>query len=233
MKRSFNQSEAEAAVALATFGDVSRYRNMVQGRSKKTRYTRRKARIYRRPSSFPGNALTVRRTLELTPIAASSVNVYGALKFTLDSLPNYTDFIGVFDAYCIRNVEVIFVPTSNVNTRYTGSGEALPVLHTAIDYNDNTTPPGINTLFDNESHMLAQGGLVHARKLKPHVSTTYFQAAIASGYGQDWDKWIDTPSYGVSHYGLKYCLEPSSIERDSNAEYRIYVKYHITFKKVI
>ena len=61
--------------------------------------------------------------------------------------------------------------------------------------------------------------------MKPYAATTFYQGALATGYGTKYAPWLDINSSGIQHYGLKF-----GIIRDSDApaelwQYRIFVKF--------
>lgn len=192
-----------------------------------------------------GHVLRTKRSVALGNVAVPSsanTNAYGAIQFRLSDLPNYTDFTSVFDQYMITYVEVKFVPDFSNNQTYWRTdtnatvSDDLPTLITWTDFDDAVTPASEAAGLSNESHLIKPGGEVHVRKFTPRVATTYWQSAVASGYGTGMFKWLDTGSSpSVSHYGLKYAIVGSVTGGPSAPQwqYRVYVTMHLKFKKVI
>lgn len=162
----------------------------------------------------------------------TAANPLGAYQFRLSDLPGYTDF-AIFDEYKITGVEVTFMPDFNSNVGVSGTEYALPHLFTAIDYNDASAPGGENTLLQNESCIHHVPGKPARRYVQPRVATTLWQSGVASGFGAETNKWIDTNSFGVAHYGIKYALITDVDSPEVHWAYRVTMKFYLSFKKVI
>ena len=180
-------------------------------------------------------SLKTARTVDLGTVTVNTADQFQAIQFKLEDLPGYSEFT-VFDEYRITGARVIFVPDFKTNVVEVTSGVSyfknLPHLITAIDNNDATTPTK-NDLLENESCIIHENGVKVERFVKPCAATTFYQGALATGYGTKYAPWLDVNSSGIQHYGLKF-----GIIRDSDApaelwQYRIFVKFFLEFKKTV
>lgn len=197
------------------------------GRGKKMKYSRKSFRTGR------SSLMKTSRTVEYSPITVGAADVTGALAFKLSDLPNYSDF-DLFDEYMITGVKVYFVPGYSDQIADNGLGVIeMPTLLTAVDFDDSTAV-NKDALMSNESCIIHVPGTKVDRYFKPLVSTTYWQSAVATGFGTNKATWLDTQSSpGVSHYGLKYVCSPGTATAAAGMSVRIFAKFYISFRKLI
>ena len=147
-------------------------------------------------------SLKTARTVDLGTVTVNAADQFQAIQFKLADLPGYDEF-SVFDEYRITGV-VIFVPDFKTNVVELQVvfriSKNLPHLITAIDNNDATTPTK-NDLLENESCVIHENGVKVERFVKPYAATTFYQGALATGYGTKYAPWLDINSSGIQHYG--------------------------------
>lgn len=150
--------------------------------------------------------------------------------FAFNLLTAAADLAGLYDNFRIKSVTVKFDLSFNSTpaTRDTTNGiqaASLPLLHYAIDPDDNRPPADVNGVLEySKSRSLRLGdksvsftftpranGVVSQTALVPSPGTG-FTAAVGSMLPSN--TWLDCQNaQTVSHYGVKYCLEdmPTSL----------------------
>lgn len=130
-------------------------------------------------------------------VSSNLSDTVGGIVFQLGLVPNYTEFTTLFDEFRILQAKIEFDPLTSAST--------APPLYTAIDYDDGTVPSSVNELRQYESLMTVPSNRYFRRVLNPKASAAYYQGSF-TGFGSSYGPWLDTGSYSVQHYGLKYIL---------------------------
>ena len=111
---------------------------------RRRRLTRRPRRMMRRKPSRPlaKRAMKVhhfRRTFKASNISSTTTGVLGGYSFSLDQLPNYTEFTNLFDQYRINKIVVKFIPNHN-SSDVSASTQVISNFNSVIDPTDATAP---------------------------------------------------------------------------------------------
>lgn len=128
------------------------------------------------------------------------------------AMPNYTEFVNLYDQYRIDWVEVEFVFSNNSSGVGTPT-TCLPLIYLAKDY-DNSGTAGIADLQQYHNCQMWQlgeqrGSGKRVIRLKPSVADAlYNNSAVTTGYGRAKPMFIDTDSPLVPHYGIKLAMDP-------------------------
>lgn len=135
--------------------------------------------------------------------ATSSVATSTSFGFTLNMLPNVTDFTNLFDMYCIKKVVWKLIPRfSQFNGVYSNPNDLLAQVHTCIDYDDALPLPtttGLSAITQYESHRVTRGNRVHTRSVVPKLE-------IDAGASYSLPKayqWVDCDNVTALHNGIK------------------------------
>jgi len=139
---------------------------------------------------------TFERTYTVGTITPSTtIDQAGAISFTLNSLPDSSEFTNLFDQYRITQAVVKFVPTSQVST-------SSPLL-TVLDYDDAVTPTLVTQLYEYSTLYVSESSSYVERALKPQMAVAAYSGAFTS-FGSMSDMWIDVASPNVVYYGVKW-----------------------------
>lgn len=136
--------------------------------------------------------------------------------FSLDLLPNYTEFENLYDQFKITGVRMTFTYSNNVsnlssNTGSTvaGANVALPFLYWCYDIDDNSLPSNLNEMRQYESCKSRRLDRPVKVWVKPRYLTMAYASAISTAYTVgDPKRWIDIANHETPHYGVKFCLDP-------------------------
>lgn len=152
--------------------------------------------------------------------------------FSLDKLPNYTEFTALYDMYRIDKVKLTFMYSMN-SAAYSASNVAcLPVLVYVNDYDDGTP-------LSTGADYLEYGNVKKWRldkpltlTVKPKVSMAIWNSAITTGYSTPKrNPFIDCANYGTPHYGIKFMIDPvNPIPSVYLGKLRLYMTYYLTLK---
>ncbi len=130
--------------------------------------------------------------------SASAIGSFGSVQFLLSNLPNFGDFVNVFDQYRILQVTVVVLPNSI---------QANIPIYTAIDYDDGSIPTTINEMYEKDTCRVSSSDQVIERTLQPRVLREVYESLSSSGYEvAPAGTWIDSSESNVPHYGLKYFI---------------------------
>lgn len=168
-------------------------------------------RLYKRTSDY------------FTLPVSGTTGALGSYTFTLNSIPNSTEFTSLYDQYKINAVSVCFYPKQTQVTSLTTTdnvrGNAR--ILTAIDYNDDTPPTTLDELRQYESCEVD----VILNKHERYITKPLF----INSSGQNVNAWLSTANPSTKHYGLKYGIEPTQAVGGSFT-YHVEVAYYIAFK---
>lgn len=208
----------------------------------KSRMIQRK-RLARRPMRRVGRTLKqpvqfFKRTQYLSGFLSNSTanDVFGAMVFTLSSIPNVTDFTHLYDQYKINGVKVSFIPrgtNSDIGNPISSpgyTGQSVGVF-SALDYDDNNSPTSIQQLCEYQNMKMTRSHQVHTRYLKPRLLATGPLNSTGTTANTMVRKptWIDCTDTLVPHFGVKYCLQQAP---NVAQQFDVKVDYYLAFKAV-
>lgn len=131
----------------------------------------------------------------------------GVIVVKLNALPDYTEFIALFDQYRITKVECTFVFDKNCSEVVATNNNLLPNLYTVEDNDDGvnmiTAPP----YFEYESFKIHRLDKPCKVVFHPVTNSPVYASSTFSGYSENAaSKWIDTAYPASEFYGLKYAV---------------------------
>jgi hypothetical protein len=131
----------------------------------------------------------------ITP--STTLDVFGAVQFDLNSTTDASSFQALFDAWRIKQVTVDFVPLT--------TGPYQSPLYTVIDYDDASTPTTIASLLEYDTCAMIQGGTLQKRTFAPRVALAAYNSTLFTNYAEaSANQWNDVASPSTKYYGLKY-----------------------------
>lgn len=143
---------------------------------------------------------------------AQSIAVGGiwtsALGFTLNSIPNVTEFQNLFDHYRLTYVKLYFQLQLTPEAA-AASTAAYPVLYYARDYDDSLGPLSLDQLWEhgNMKRRVLQPNKLVTVGLRPATNSVVYRTALTNSYSPKWREWIDMANVDVPYYGLKFGVE--------------------------
>ncbi len=179
-----------------------------------------------------GNGLAMQFSLLQTYLYGS-----GGSTLTL-ALPNVAEFVALFDRFRIDKVRVRFVPSMNVQSAFstaigTAPATGLPIVQTAVDYDDAVAPTGAGDLLQRTDVRLLRFDKEHVLDVAPRVSLGALDSnAAVSGSAQARSPWLDTADgQNTCHFGRKFWAEPlTSAPGVQQGIVVIYVDYEMSFQ---
>lgn len=197
------------------------YRKRTYGRRRKFTY-RRKTRY--RPKSyrkFKKSRSTTRAFISKRFVKGSfnlqTATSTGTFAFTLNAVPNYTEFTNLFDKYRIVKATINFRSNSQpqacgLTAAGTTTGYGGGTFYYVTDYDDADAI----TLNDIEQYPGRRSFLIGDQKA--HTITCYpafakqiYQSAIATGYGPG-RGYVDCTYPNIPHFGVKWFWQPYAID---------------------
>lgn len=171
--------------------------------------------------------------------ASTAGDGFFALKFLLSDLPQQSSFGGLFDAYRINKVVVIFTPMlgpyTGINGVATGTaGTFDQALYTVIDRDDHNVLTALSQAEEYETLKMTAAARKHKRVLTPAVAMEVYKAGgLSNGYSQRYKQWIDMGTNDVDHYGLKGVIQGASTNTHTRrASWYVRVKMYFSCKQV-
>lgn len=156
--------------------------------------------------------------------------------FTLSNLPNFNEFVALYDQYKILEVKVKIIPQYIVNTYDVGSLQRVYQLNYIRDHDDaDLTTLGYT---DNENPWLENSKVKKIMlnhpvtiTVKPSVLIQTYETLTSTGYSPKFDQWLDCNDSTVPHYGLKVRIyDPAATTAGTEAVAAVYVQYKIAMK---
>lgn len=209
---------------------------------KKKNFARKNAvgfrkRMKRKYMFHPGRKIAnqihhFKRTYEWgTPIQSGTADVHTAFFFQLDQLPNYTEFVNLYDQYRVFSLIYHIIPSFNVNLlTVANTTQLVPVLY-VHDYDDSNALTADADYYQYSNMKQRRAGSPFKVILYPKVASAVYQTALATGYEAKASKkvWIDIAQYQVKHYGLKVKF-PKTFSTSDFTTYRVLVNVHFACK---
>jgi len=154
--------------------------------------------------------------------------IVNQLNFQVSDLPQIATMQSLFDQYRIKNV-VVYFKTQATQVYWGNSSGDVPVVTTAIDYNDNgTSVPAI----DYQTAVTNPMTTTFVRALQPRTAVPVYNGIGASAYMMgEKDAWLDLRYPAIPHYQLLIDIGSTSI--DNQFVYVVDVLYTVEFKSVL
>lgn len=153
--------------------------------------------------------------------------------FSLNQLPNSSDFTNLFDKYRIQGVKLRLLP--NITDNNTGNANTLniPRTHYCWDYDDYTAPSSLNSMLERDNVKIIQGNQVINTFSRPKVQMAMYNSATTSGYGDAIKgQWIDCTNDAVPHYGFKMWCDTDAVSTQV-VRYKVYATFYLNFKAAL
>jgi len=148
------------------------------------------------------------RTYDYGTLTVGAADQGYGFDFTLQSLPAFADFTGLYDAYCIDRVEVTW-ELSTVGTGATQSSSIMPIVLAWPDY-DNVTPPSLSAtqqIAQLERLQLSEARPSFRRAIIPRLTLGTAGAVANIGVTSSPHQWVDMAYPNVNHYGVKFFIK--------------------------
>lgn len=147
--------------------------------------------------------------------SATNLSYYSYAIFgTLDMLPDYQEFQGLFDQYKILSMSLRMIPFQTCSTAPgVATQEPLGIIHySVLDYDDAIPYTADNTGVQKMRERQTFKDMNFFRKpfkrsVKPRIAIASYGAGIFTSYANMKTNWIDAVSPGVEHFGFKGMLE--------------------------
>lgn len=152
----------------------------------------------------------------ITPNAMAPT--FGSNRITLGSLPDYTEFTSLFDAYRIAQMTVTFFPTLSMSGTTTA-----PTLYTVIDYDDDTAFTAVAPMLEYPSLMQSVAGTVVERTFNPYAANAAYSGTFTGYARMPRSTWVDAASPDVRYYGLKWAVDAGTAVQTWTIQLRVIV----------
>jgi len=163
----------------------------------------------------------VRRDLVPIDAGTAGAGVGVGLLFSLDQLPNYTDFTALFDTYSIDRVDIVVIP-----------GSQSAQLYGAPDFDDSVAPTGLVDLLERQNCQVSVVGNSSYQQFRKSITPRMVitKTATTSPQHLPVGTQVDTADPSVPYFGYKLWLQSTNPTiATPYAGWQIIVTYHMRF----
>jgi hypothetical protein len=136
---------------------------------------------------------------------STSNPTYGSVAPNLALIDQYVSLIAVFDQYRIVDVEMWLTPQTSADV-----SARQGLLYSVLDYDDSTALASTAAYTDYDTCVISPQSNGHYRHFAPHVANALYAPSTFTSFGNVVSPWIDTSSYSVAHYGVKFAATAST-----------------------
>lgn len=212
-------------------------------RALKPKYRKGRRMVRRsRPRSGLSTIHRFKRTCKLDNLVVSYNSTTGvgvgsnpAYQFTLNSLPDYNEFINLYDMYRITGVKLSIIPAAQAITSAVSGSTAssgFSRVNSVIDFDDNTVLASENNALQYSTLRTTGYSRTHSRYIQPKLSVSIddqLNATLASAPSQN--RWISTEFPEVEHRGIKVWINPPvNTAASTSMTYSVYATYYLAMK---
>lgn len=214
-----------------------RVRNTKASKYRKARRNMRRGRIGR----IANVVHRFKRTCKLDDLKVSfatpstGIGANPAYQFTLNSLPDYSEFVNLYDMYKITGIKLSIVPAAQAIVSAVGGSTAaigFSRVHSVVDFDDNTPLGSENNALQYATLRTTPYGRTHSRFIKPQLSVSVdgeLAATLASAPSRN--RWISTEYPEVEHRGIKVWINPPvNTAANCSMTYSVYATYYLAMK---
>lgn len=154
---------------------------------------------------------------ELYDVLTDGVNPsLAGFNFSLDVLPDFSDFTNLFDMYRIAKVEIEWLPEYTELTDAALVSNAVNVrFNSAIDLSNSTAPSTVNEILQFQQLKSTSITQKHSRSWQP---TFLMNDLIPCKC------WIPTAAHSVPHLGIKVALTPTGVAMAFRSRVKLYIE---------
>lgn len=201
--------------------------------TRRTRYGRKKAyrRRFRKSTRYSKRGQKLYLFKRFTGaygqlVISSLTDTYAGYQFALRDLPNYTEFVALYDMYKINAIKISFIPqvTQNISLGAINNPEASTRFFSVIDYNDSSSPVSVDELREYQSCKMTPILRTHKRYI--------YKPKILDSVRSSRNPWMATSNPSEPFYGLKVAVEPMFSSTTTVMNYNIEAKFYLSFKNV-
>ena len=145
----------------------------------------------------------------------------------LADLPNYNEYVNMWDKYKLSGVRLRFIPSNDNSPVATATASGPGVFSWCVDYNDANAPASVDDIMQYPNMRMKRPTAPFSVFLRPKFETALYQGAT-TGYRAS-TGYVDTASSTVRHYGLKYCLHDTAA---TNCTIRVWATYYLSLKEL-
>lgn len=157
-------------------------------------------------------------------LIAGGVAVGASKVFTLNDLPQSSEFTNLYDQYQIKAIKIQLIPRFTEVSNTSSQGNMWSIL----DQDDATPPPNIDTVLQYQNVKRTRMNQIHTRYFKPRVAKEVFSSGITSTYSPSKNVWVDMAAPGTEHYAIKFWFD----SRATNVVFDIQTTYYLAMKCV-
>jgi len=154
-------------------------------------------------------------------------DAFFSFAFKLDDVPGYTEFLDLYDQYCIPKVELLFIPVSNTNIS-TGTNAQVSHLATVIDYDDDVVPANMTVMQQYENFRIHTPNKAVKISFRPAPARLVYDGLTPSYSMGTHADWLDILDPSTPHFSLKVGITAGSAAYIS--QWSVWVKYHLEFR---
>lgn len=216
-----------SAYRLKARKNKSRRRNLRRGRIGRIANT-----IHRFKRTCKLDDLVVKYTAGTPGVGVGANPAY---QFTLNSLPDYSEFVNLYDMYKITGIKLSIVPTAQAVTSAvsgTINTSGFSRVHSVIDFDDNTQLASENNALQYATLRTTSHQRTHTRFFKPKLSVSIDgELATTLASAPSANRWISTEYPEVEHRGVKVWINPPVNNAVSTSlTYTVYATYYLAMK---
>lgn len=155
-----------------------------------------------------------------------------AFQFTLDQLPNFNEWVNLYDCYRIKKVTLRIEPTFTENNLLDPIVLNNKWLRAVHDYDDATPLISENDYFEYGNMKSYAANRLIKVTLYPKVSAEIYRSLISTSYEQRSSPWLDLSPTGanIPHYGIKIYFPYLGVASE-NLQFRVLATYYVDCKQ--
>lgn len=173
---------------------------------RKKRAVKKRGKAMKRGKTTVQNGLVHVKKLELEPriLVSNATTTFGVETFELSDLPQYLDYIAIYEEYKIDKITYSFKALNNQAPVGNGiSLSSLGMVHSIIDTNDALGPLSIQQMMNDSTYRCTRSNVNHTRTFVPKWLNN-----VAGGISaQSKTGWLNTSNFNISHYSFKWVFE--------------------------
>jgi len=160
-----------------------------------------------------------------------------AFTFSLNDIPNVSEFISLFDQYLITGVmfqikmitnpDALYIPSQSTNAAL----GFYPTIWYAPDHDDSATLTLAQIKeFDKARHKVLYPNRETNIMLRPTTLQQVYRTAATTGYACNFKRsWLDMAQTDIPHYGLKFVIDFEGLTMPATTDQRFQFKINAKF----
>lgn len=174
-------------------------------------------------------------TSEVVPGTAQINAIYKQYVFSLNMIPDVSEFQNLFTSYRINAVRIVFYPSTGLGGGSSSLGSQIIVMTTPHQQGSTialTEDYFLQSQISRKRLMLNQSGRPYVQYFKLAQLSHRYASLTNTDYAMVKPRWVSTSEDACAHYGINCRLQTINTTGFASLSFRVETKFYLQMRQV-